>query len=56
MKMGQMTSNIISERDFVVKENNMHQSSDITVLILIYHDSIANVLVKLHSSRQLVRL
>ena len=34
----------------------MHQSSDITVLILIYHESIANALVKLHSNRQLVRL
>ena len=43
-------------KEFVLKENNMHQSSDISVLILIYHDSIANALVKLHSSRQLVRL
>ena len=53
---GTKTSNIISERYVVFKENNKYQSSDITVLIRIYHDSIANALVKLHSSRQLVRL
>ena len=56
MRIGQKDKQHYFRRDIVLKENNMHQSSDITVLILIYYDTIANALVKLHSSRQLVRL
>ena len=56
MKMGQKNMQHYLGKGFVLKQNNMHQSSDITVLILIHHDSFANALVKLYSSRQLVHL
>ena len=56
MKMGQKDKKHYFRKGFCRQGKQHASSSDITVLILIYHDSIANALVKLHSSRQLVRL